>query len=78
MKSLQVSIPVQDNMIASLNTQSNVSNLEIISLLLLLFLGMPLIATLFKQHNIRHERQIKAQHAMLERIWKARSGKPQR
>jgi hypothetical protein len=78
MKGFQISIPVQHSMIASLNTKSNISNLEIVSLLLLLFLGMPLIATLFRRHNIRHERQIKAQHAMLERIWKSRSGKPQR
>jgi hypothetical protein len=78
MKSLKVSIPIQDNMIASLNTSSNVSNLEIVILLLFLFLGMPLVAILFRQHKIRRERQIKAQHAMLERIWKSRSGKPQR
>jgi hypothetical protein len=58
-------------------TSSNVDNLVVISCLLTLLLGLPLIAMLFGRH-IRHKtKQLNVQRQMLERIWKARSGKPQ-
>jgi hypothetical protein len=75
MNRFQFAIPPQPKTGAS--TGFSASHLEIIGLSLLMLLGLPLIGILFKRHKRRHEKQIKTQHQMLERIWKAKSGKPQ-
>jgi uncharacterized membrane protein len=75
MNRFQVAIPAQPQ--SGTSTVFSASHIEIISLYLLVFLGLPLIAMLFKRRKRRHEAQIETQHQMLERIWKAKSGKPQ-
>jgi hypothetical protein len=75
MNRFQFAIPPQPKTSAS--TGFSASHLEIISLSLLMLLGLPLISILFKRHKRRHKKRIETQHQMLERIWKAKSGKPQ-
>jgi ACR3 family arsenite efflux pump ArsB len=75
MNSFHLSIPPQRQI--NTVTSADINNLAAISCLLLLFLGLPLIATLFGRH-IRHKtKQLNIQRQMLERIWRTRSGKPQ-
>jgi hypothetical protein len=76
MNSFHLSIPPQRQTHTA--TSANVNDLTVISCLLLLLLGLPLIASLFGRH-IRHKtKQLNIQRQMLERIWRTRSGKPQR
>jgi hypothetical protein len=75
MNRFQFSMPSQPKISAS--TDFSASHLEIIGLSLLMLLGLPLMSILVKRRKRCHEKQIQAQHQMLERIWKAKSGKPQ-
>jgi hypothetical protein len=75
MNSFHLSIPPQRQMNAPSN---NINNVAVTGCLLVLLLGIPLIASLFGRH-IRHKtQQLNIQRQMLERIWRTRSGKPQR
>ncbi len=76
MNSFHLSIPPQRQINAA--TSNNVNNVAVTGCLLLLLLGIPLIASLCGRH-IRHKtQQLNIQRQMLERIWRTRSGKPQR
>ncbi len=75
MNSANMSIPPQRHVDGA--SSANVNNLAVISCLLILLLGLPLIASLFGRHMRYKTKQLNSQRQMLERIWKARSGKPQ-
>jgi hypothetical protein len=50
----------------------------VISFSLFLLVGIPIISILLKRCKLNKSNQTNAQRQILERIWKARSGKPQR
>jgi hypothetical protein len=76
MNRFHLSIPPQHQTHSA--TSNNVNDVAVIGCLLLLLLGLPLIASLFGRHIRRKTKQLNIQRQMLERIWRTRSGKPQR
>jgi hypothetical protein len=81
MNSFQFSVPTQSKLMAATHnpnvTNSTIDYPVVISISLLLFVGVPLIASLLKRRARDRALRVIDQRQMLERIWKSRSGKPQ-
>jgi hypothetical protein len=81
MNSFQFSVPTQSKLMAASHnpraTNGTINYPVAIGVALLLFVGVPLIASLLKHHAKHRVIRVIDQRQMLERIWKSRSGKPQ-
>jgi ACR3 family arsenite efflux pump ArsB len=81
MNSFQFSLPTQSKLMATTHNPSAINSAinypVVISVSLLLFVGVPLIASLLKRRARDRALRVIDQRQMLERIWKSRSGKPQ-
>jgi ACR3 family arsenite efflux pump ArsB len=81
MNSFQFSVPTQSKLMAASHnpnaTNSAIDYPVVISVSLLLFVGVPLIASFLKRNAKYRALRVIGQRQMLERIWKSRSGRPQ-
>lgn len=81
MNRFQFSIPTQSKLVSATHTPNAASDTinypVVIGVSLLLFVGIPLIASLLKRHARNKALRVINQRQMLERIWKSRSGRPQ-
>jgi hypothetical protein len=81
MNSFQFSVPTQSKLMATTHNSSAINGTinypVVIGFSLLLFVGVPLVASLLKRRARHRALRMIGQRQMLERIWKSRSGKPQ-
>jgi ACR3 family arsenite efflux pump ArsB len=80
MNSFQFSVPTQSKLMAAHNPNAingTINYPVVIGVSLLLFVGIPLIASLLKRRARYRAIRVIRQRQMLERIWKSRSRRPQ-
>jgi hypothetical protein len=81
MNSFQFSVPTQSKLMATTHNSSVINSTinypVVIGVSLLVFVGVPLVASLLKRRARYRALRMIDQRQMLERIWKSRSGKPQ-